>query len=120
MLTGAGYSVEIRDDYIAAERLDHEGAFDLIILALSGHSEKAQEYSNQLSRAKPRLPILLLTDSGVYVPRGTLGHPVETGDPKRLIEEIASMLHGSTHVRELPIQADANAPEPALEPIGPR
>ncbi|HTW48159.1 MAG TPA: hypothetical protein VMD92_09425 [Acidobacteriaceae bacterium] len=105
LLTSAGYTVDLRDDYIAADRLDHEGQFDLIVLALHGRSDKAREYSNQLSRAKPRLPILLLTDTGTWVPPGTLGHPVETGDPEKLIEEIAAMLQGSTHVRELPIQA---------------
>jgi hypothetical protein len=103
LLVNAGYTVDLRDDYISAERLDHEGEFDLVVLSLHGHSAKAREYSNHLSRAKPRLPILLLTDFGTYVPPGTLGHTIETGDPKRLIEEIASMLDGSTHVRELPI-----------------
>jgi hypothetical protein len=103
LLTSAGYTVDLRDDYMDAERLDHEGFFDLIILALHGHPDKALAYSDQLSRAKPRLPILLLTDSGVYVPPGTLGHSVETGNPAALMKEIASMLEGSTHIRELPI-----------------
>jgi DNA-binding NtrC family response regulator len=103
LLTGSGYSVDLRDDYISAERLDHEGGFDLIILALNGNSQRAIEYSDQLNRRKPRLPILLLTDFGVYVPPGTLRQSVEAGDPTALIREIASMLEGSTHVRELPI-----------------
>lgn len=105
LLANAGYTVDLRDDYIAAERLDQEGTFDLIVVALHGRSDKAREYSDHLSRAKPGLPILLLTDMGTYVPPGTLGHAVETGDPRKLIEEIASMLAGSTHVRELPIEA---------------
>jgi hypothetical protein len=103
LLTSSGYDVDLRDDYIAAERLDHEGHFDLIILALHGHPEKAIAYSDHLSRAKPRLPILLLTDAGVYVPPGTLSGSIETGDPAELIREIVSKLEGSTHVRELPI-----------------
>jgi hypothetical protein len=104
LLTTSGYDVDLRDDYIAAERLDHEGFFDLVILALHGFPEKAIAYSNDLSRSKPRLPILLLTDSGVYVPPGTLSGSIETGDPAELIREIVSKLEGSTHVRELPIQ----------------
>jgi hypothetical protein len=103
LLTGSGYTVDLRNDYIVAELLDHEGFFDLIVLALDGHPDKAIAYSDQLSRAKP-LPILLLTDFGVYVPPSTLGRSVESGDPAALIREIASMLAGSTHVRELPIQ----------------
>ena len=104
MLTSCGYIVDIRDDYLSAERLGHEGEFDLIILALYGRSDKATEYIDQLSMAKPLLPILLLTDFGVYVPPGTLSRSVETGDPPALIREIASMLAASTHIRELPIQ----------------
>ena len=103
MLTGSGYTVDLRNDYISAERLDHEGSFDLVILALNGNTQKAIEYSDQLNRRKSRLPILLLTDFGVYVPPGTLSQSVEAGDPAALIREIASMLEGSTHVRELPI-----------------
>lgn len=48
------------------------GFFALIILALHGRPENAPTYSHQLSRPKPRLPFLLLVDSGVYVPPGTL------------------------------------------------
>lgn len=55
-----------------AKRLSHEGEFDLIILALHGQPEKAIAYSDQLTRTKPLLPVLLLTDSGVYGPPGTL------------------------------------------------
>jgi DNA-binding NtrC family response regulator len=103
LLTGSGYTVDLRNDYISAERLDHEGSFDLVILALNGNTQKAIEYRDQLNRRKSRLPILLLTDFGVYVPPGTLSQSVEAGDPAALIREIASMLEGSTHVRELPI-----------------
>ena len=103
LLTASGYDVDLRDDYIAAERLDHEGHFDLIILALHGFPDKAIAYSNELSRAKPLLPILLLTDSGIYVPPGTLSGSLESGDPAELIRQIVSKLEGSTHVRELPI-----------------
>ena len=103
LLEMAGYAVEVRDDAIAAEGLDHEGAFDLIIIALHGHPHQAIDYSDQLATASPRLPILLLTDWGVYVPPGTLSDTIETGNPGHLIQEIASRLEGSTHVRELPI-----------------
>jgi hypothetical protein len=103
LLTRLGYTVDLRDDYVSAERLDHEGFFDLIILALHGQPEKALAYSNQLSRAKPRLPILLLVDSGVYVPPGTLNPSIEAGNPAALVHEIAFLIAGSTHIRNLPI-----------------
>jgi len=100
LLTHAGYAVEVRNNHIEAEHLDHEGEFDLVIVTLHG-SPQAVKYSDDLNRAKPRLPILLLTDSGVYVPRDTRNQSMETGSPGALIEEVASMLAGSTHIREL-------------------
>jgi CheY-like chemotaxis protein len=40
LLTGSGYNVDLRDDYISAERLDHEGGFDFIILARTDPKRK--------------------------------------------------------------------------------
>jgi len=50
--------------------------------------------------------IAKLTDWGVFVPRGTLSKSIETGSPEALVKEVASMLAGSAHVRE--ITADMN------------
>jgi AmiR/NasT family two-component response regulator len=106
LLTHAGYTVDVRTDYVEAERLDHEGRFDLVILALHSDPAKAAHYSDHLCRAKPRLPILLLTDVGVFVPPGTLSRSIETGSPDDLIQEITGMLAGSTSVRELPLPVE--------------
>lgn len=103
LLTHSGYLVSVRTDHVEAYKLDHEGSFDLIVVALHGDPTKATQYSDQLSQLKPNLPILLLADVGVFVPPGTLGHSMETGSPASLIAEIARILAGSTHVRELPI-----------------
>jgi AmiR/NasT family two-component response regulator len=103
LLTGSGYSVDVRDDCLSAERLNHDGDFDLIILALHDNTRRAIAYSDQLTRNAPTQPILLLTDFGVYVPPGTLSGSIESGDPAALIRKLASMLAGSTYVRELPI-----------------
>lgn len=103
LLASAGYTVEVRDDYLSAERLNHEEAFDLVILALHENTKEAIAYSDQLSRKAPLQPILLLTDLGVYVPAGTLDRSIEAGNPVELIRKLASMLAGSTYVRELPI-----------------
>jgi hypothetical protein len=102
LLAHAGYAVDVRRDHIEAERLDHEGVFDLVIVTLHGEPRRAARYSDDLRRAKPRLPVLLLTDTGVYVPPGTKSHSIETGDPGALIQGVASMLAGSTYIRELP------------------
>jgi hypothetical protein len=41
LLTGSGYNVDLRDDYISAERLDHEGGFDFIIPCSNRPQKKA-------------------------------------------------------------------------------
>ena len=102
MLEKAGYEVDLRSDHNVAELRDHEGTFDLILLALHGAKlQEAAAYSERLRKARPGLPILLLTDTGVFVPRGTLSKRIETGHPFALMEEIAEMLAGSKHIREL-------------------
>jgi DNA-binding NtrC family response regulator len=101
MLESVGYEVETRTNYVAAERLDHEGKFDLVIVTLHSPAEETAAYSNHLSRTDPELPILLLTDAGVFVPRGTLSQSVEAGSVGLLIQKVSSMLVGSEHIREI-------------------
>jgi len=101
MLESVGYEVETRTNSVAAERLDHEGKFDLVIVTLHCHPEETPAYSNHLSRTDPRLPILLLTDAGVFVPRGTLSQSVASGSVALLIQKVSSMLVGSEHIREI-------------------
>lgn len=79
------------------------GFFDLIILALHGRPENAPAYNHQLSRPKPRLPFLLLVDSGVYVPPRILNPSIEAGDPAALSHEIVSLIAGSNDIRDLPL-----------------
>lgn len=108
MLVKAGYEVEVRFDHIASERIDHEARFDLMIVALHLHPEGAAAYTDRLTRMYPTLPILLLTDHGVFVPRGTLSQSIETGDPKELLIRVARMLTGEELIRELPITTGDN------------
>jgi hypothetical protein len=106
MLESVGYAVEVRKDHEAAELLHHEACFDLVLLAL--HEKKLREaaaYSDRLAKRHPSLPILLLSDAGVFAPLGTLSRTVETNLPVEMLEEIAEMLAGSKHIRE--IAADA-------------
>jgi CheY-like chemotaxis protein len=102
MLAAAGYEVEVRADHEVAERLDHEPVFDLVVLAL--HSKKLEEaaaYSERLRKKHPTLPILLLMDAGVFAPHGTLSESIETGAPLEMMKQIAEMLAGSSHIREI-------------------
>ncbi len=101
MLESVGYEVETRANFIAAERLDHEGRFDLIIVTLHSPPEDAAAYSDHLSKSDPKLPILLLTDTGVFVPKGTLSESMSAGSTTHLIQKVSAMLVGSSHIREL-------------------
>lgn len=102
ILMDGGYAVEVRKDHGTSEMLDHEAYFDLVLLSLSRERFKdALAYSNRIAKIRPTLPILLLTDAGVFVPRGTLSRAMETGHPKEMLAEIAEMLVGSKHIREI-------------------
>ena len=102
MLTAVGYQVEVRDDEVEAELRHGETTFDLVILSLhKKHLDDAAAYSERLRKKDPTLPILLLLDTGVFAPRGTLSPRLETGVPVEMMECVAQMLAGSTHVPEL-------------------
>jgi len=79
----------------------------LVIVTLHGDPKKSVQYSDEWTRTKPRLAILLLTDVGVFVPPGTLSRPMEMGDPAELIRKIAGVLAGSADVRELATCAES-------------
>ena len=98
----AGHNVEVRPDYVSAESLSDEGVYDLVIIAVHESPEREIHYSDSLAKANPGLPVLLLIDSGVFVPRDTLALHMETGHPIELMKAVASMLVGSTHIREVP------------------
>ena len=102
MLRGAGYEVETRADHEVSEALHLEDTFDLLVLALHHRKlEEAAAYSERLRKRKPTLPILLLLDTGVFVPHGTLSESIETSFPAEMMLQIAEMLAGSVHIREL-------------------
>ena len=102
MLETAGYSVEVCADDLEADGLKEEASFDLVILALHRKRlDDAAAYSERLRKKYPSLPILLLLDTGVFIPRGTLSQSLETGIPFDLMQRVAEMLAGSTHIREL-------------------
>lgn len=102
MLERAGYEVDLREDHVVAEDKDHESDFDLVILTLHRRQlDEAAAYSERLRSHKPNLPVLLLLDTGVFVPRGTLSPSLETGYPLEFMREVAEMLAGTQHIREL-------------------
>ena len=100
MLEGSGYEVDLRENHVVAEAQDHE--LDLVILALHRKQlDEAAAYSERLRTQKPNLPVLLLLDTGVFVPHGTLSRSVETGYSLEFMRDVAQMLAGTPNVREL-------------------
>ena len=106
ILTHAGYDVEIRADHIEAERIDHESAFDLVIVALHQDAIEAAENRDHLCWVKPRLPVLPLADVSAFVPPGNLSSLIETGSPDNLMRKIAAMLASSTYIRDLSLPGE--------------
>lgn len=101
LLRSANYELEVRDNWLTSEELDHEAHFDLMVVALHRQGlAEAAAYSDRVARQRPTLPILLLTDYGVFAPKGTLSRALETGEPALLLRRIAEMLAGSDHIRE--------------------
>jgi hypothetical protein len=102
MFAQAGYDVETREDYFRTGDSKDEATFDLVIVALHrGDLADAAAYSERLRNEKPDLPILLLSDAGVFVPRHVLSQNFEAGHLVELLAEIAEIL-GSTVIHELP------------------
>jgi DNA-binding response OmpR family regulator len=107
----AGYDVKTREDYFQAEGSEDEATFDLVIVALHGEDlADAAAYSERLRNEKPALPILLLADAGVFIPRHVLSQSFEAGHPVELLAEIAELLARSTFNHELaPLSDPAKA-----------
>jgi hypothetical protein len=98
LLQSAGHEVIAR----AGQVISDEGSFDLIVVALNDEPEAAAAvaYSDRLLLLFPDLPILLLTDYGVFVPLGALSHSLQAGDPKQLIDQVSTMLDVSLRIRD--------------------
>ena len=99
MLLAAGYEVEVREDDSVSELLAHEDSFDLILLSLHQKGlEHACAYSDAVAKKFPGLPILLVTDAGIFAAKGTLSRSIDGWEAAEMMKEIASMLVGSTHI----------------------
>ena len=101
LLERAGYGITVHNDHQITEGLANEDRFDLIVLTLHTDPQAAATYSDRLTKRFPCLPILLLTDVGVYVPKGTLSKSMESGSARELLKNVAEMLAGSPHIREI-------------------
>jgi hypothetical protein len=97
-LRAAGYDVDSRAERDSADCPANPGTYDLMIFSLHLNPEDAASYVDSLRANNPQQPILLLTDYGVFVPKGCLGQAPPCGP---LAKEVAGLLTGSTEVKEL-------------------
>ena len=102
LLEQAGYEVAIaaRFEEVAP---NSENRFDLVLIETAGNAEETTiAYAERLKLWAPKLPILLLSNKGMFLPKESLlehfpgGHqtPIET------MARIAALLLASTHQRE--------------------
>lgn len=106
LLESAGYVVDVRTDYVAAEKAADENDYDLVVLALMASVSLAADYASRLQAASPTLPLLILTDAGVYAPKGM--HSDDGREPREFLARVAGLLLGSKHVRILPLEASGS------------
>lgn len=101
LLKRAGYEVFTSGRFEDVES-HSEGRFDLVIIETDSIQEVSIAYGERLKSQTPKLPILLLSDSGLFLPKESLlahfrgGHQT----PEETMARIASLLLASTHERE--------------------
>src|SRR5438874_709797 len=98
LLQQAGYEVVTAESFEAVEGQLREVGFDLVIIAVKGNADRESlAYSQRLRVASPQLPILALSDRGIFLPKESLVAVLESGQPLQLIAAIARLLLASTH-----------------------
>jgi DNA-binding NtrC family response regulator len=102
LLRQQGYDVVTADNFQAVEGQIREATFDLVIVETNDMREAVIAYGERLRGHKPELPILVLSDQGLFLPkRALLGHFTEPRtSPLEVITKIATMLLESAHRRE--------------------
>lgn len=102
LLREEGYEVVTADRFDLVEGYVQEATFDLVVVSVadSAVGVEAVGYSKRLRAANPALPILALSDNGLYLPKESLITVVQSGYPLELIAEVGKMLLESTHTRK--------------------
>jgi DNA-binding NtrC family response regulator len=99
ILQHEGYEVVTAESFDVVEGQLREAAFDLVIVAVKNLDRESVAYSKRLRAANAKLPILALSDNGLFLPKESLVAVLQGGHPLELIAKTARMLLDSTHVR---------------------
>lgn len=102
LLREAGYEVVTAERFDLVEGHIREAAFDLVVVSVADSTAgtEAAAYSQRLRATNAVLPILVLSDNGLYLPRESLITVMQSGYPLELIAEVGKMLLESTHTRD--------------------
>jgi hypothetical protein len=79
-----------------------EAGFDLVIVETDNVMRDSVAYGQRLRRINPQLPILLLSEAGLFFPKDVLLSSFSAAQPTpmEVMTKIASLLLASSHRRE--------------------
>jgi DNA-binding NtrC family response regulator len=102
LLQGAGYEVTTADRFELVEGRIREAGFDLVIVETDNVMRDSIAYGQRLRLINPQLPILLLSEAGLFFPKDVVLSSFSAGQPSPLevMTKIAALLLASTHLRE--------------------
>lgn len=81
LLQSAGYEVATADRFEEVEGQIREACFDLVVAQTGNVGEAVMAYGERLRAANPQLPILLLSDLGLFLPKNVLLSSFAAGGP---------------------------------------
>ena len=102
LLEHEGYEVVTANRFQDVEGTVAESGFDLVILETDDIEKAAVAYGERLKAIRPKLPILVLSSNGLFLPKESLltsfhgVHPT----PPEVMARIAALLMRSTHKRQ--------------------
>lgn len=103
LLQRNGYEVVTANRFEEIEGSVREGEFDLIVVETDDVKKASIAYGERLRGINPHLPILLLSDTGLFLPREVLlSRFAESPSPLEVLGRIAALLLESSHEREDP------------------
>ena len=102
LLREEGYEVVTADSYQDVEGRIREAAFDLVIVETDDIKQAVLAYTERLRGVQPQLPILVLSDQGLFLPKeALLAHfAASYPSPREVMAKIAAIFLESTHRRE--------------------
>lgn len=102
LLRKQGYEVVTADRFDLVEGCVQEATFDLVAVSVADCAAGVEmvAYSHRLRADNAALPILALSDNGLYLPPKSLIALMQSGSPLELVAEVGTMLLESTHIRD--------------------